>query len=323
MVGFRVKQRLGKLLLLATSGVVLVPFVRADPVTLETLKTTAVAGWNELERLDGQTTYEVTTFSVNEVAGRPRWEKTERLSCYHKGKLFLIKEGKKEIEGGNAQYLFTLDRTDDDAHWTVSSLSFVDLEERPAGGYGGYDAWCLYRVPLQRIVTDPSFEMLEAEETSAPSGQLVTVHFKIDSRQRIENTIERLAGGRFTCKPARNWAVESYDFKLKAEEGLPDGIRIFGTVTYGPPARDYLNLEHFSHELTWLDSQGRKSRAAFETTVHSCSGGDLPDEKFTLSAFGLPEPGQPPAARWAGPWLWFVVAGITAIVVAVLIRRRA
>ena len=112
----------------------------------------------------------------------------------------------------------------------------------------------------------------------------------------------------------KSWDVRNVDKKWGVWRGKIDYSKVVDGIPYLSSAR-FWNEHHENGETKprVQDWEGYE--------VLSLSQKALPIEKFTLSAFGIPEIGQNQAKSRLAWWFWYANAALFVLIVIVLWRR--
>src|SRR3989304_464310 len=259
------------------------------PSLLERLRQEGVAGWNELQRLGSQTEYELTGRLVRKRTGQPTQVLEGRYTHSYGAGSWLVRDinqsdESNQIRGGNPRYLFTVQRQKPDNPWFTARVDEAPPEQRDFA-IDLRAPWSVSDVPLPDVVRDPTFRVTRVEESA--DGTL-TINFKVDGSREGVPQLKGLIGGRFTCDPRRNWAVQSYDVERYRNQATKSTSHIFASATYGSPSPDYLNLTHIIYRTDWV-VDGIEFDNTWENDIQATKC-ELSPAAFTLSAFDLPEP---------------------------------
>jgi hypothetical protein len=128
-----------------------------------------------------------------------------------------------------------------------------------------------------------------------------------------------LRGGTFTFLPDQHWSLKRSELVIRPtdEDAIETTAIEYGDAIDGCPMpkevrRTSTNAQYTDENLV---------------IIKRLSAREIPDEEFSLTAFGLPEPGfvkvSTTSARW---WLWGALAGGALLVAGALLgwrRRRA
>jgi hypothetical protein len=167
---------------------------------------------------------------------------------------------------------------------------------------------------LPALVQDKGFRCVKVAPESIKGEDLVRVTFTFTPEGR-----NRLKGGWFVLDPRHNWVIRSSEIELDLGE-KSEGVAkwtVQNEFTEGSD-RHPIATKHVMRIEVW--EKGRlTAETEYITDYASRERPSIPEEEFTLSAYGLPEP------HWARPkktpwYWWFGMAGIGCLCVAAAVR---
>lgn len=276
----------------------------------------AWAHWKEMLR-DQQYSVEIVTYSHRGGVQNGEYRKSFcRAGSRTLSNLVLPATGKvpaREIAWGrNDSYYFVIKQTDG-APWTV--MDFGRPDQRPADtekrypneDRSQYAQFTIEGVPLEQLVSDPTF-VVESVADQSPKDE-----FQVRFQSRVgPDEWTTITGGTLSFQPQKYWLLGGYDLQLQSRTAGTASARMTYRELGSLPVVEQWSLDYqFEgdepirnlHELTWSDN--------------AC-----PDEQFTLSHFGLPEPEFDSTQRGRSWRPWFFYASLAFLaVVAILIRR--
>ncbi len=306
----------------------------------ERFRNEAPAAWDEYDRhmeaYQGKLTFDVSS-NVANLKEQTQYEYKANQRCW-----LIIQQSVLETDRSgfvyamNPRYAFILRRTSPTSPWVAQSVSDttkgendstieealrkLDIIKRGARRltqfhYGAQN--------FQEILKKPSFRVVEAKPVHRDGEELVEVVFT-NAHPATSDSFNPVQGGTMLLDPRHHWVLRSAQCKLKYSDAEgqykvhvePADL----AATFLLPRRVVL-----TEDGVFSATQGRLQKQAtitFDLNVPS----RLPrDDEFTLTAFGLPEPGGFP--RQPTPWyFWAGLVGIVCISLAVLVRwlgRRA
>ena len=172
---------------------------------------------------------------------------------------------------------------------------------------------------VPHMVSSPDFRLSRAEYFG-DDGQLVKVEFEFEPKEQTSGGAP-CRSGMMVLDTARYWLIREAETQTYAAKGGARGtFKVINEFTDGK-----LPVPFVSRQVWHVSDPGTKDKRGVEQEwVFNVGMNDLPnmDEKlFTLSAFGLPEPGDQLTTerRW---WIWLLVL-IVAVLVCILVARRS
>jgi hypothetical protein len=284
------------------------------PSLAERLRSQGLAGWDELRRLQSQSEFVVNERRTEKRPGKAVKITDRKYTLSYNSRSFVLSVGDKKVLGGNPRYFFELARRKTGGPWFAAEIRQRERDDALDNLVGRDDSaalrmpWSIYGEPLQSVVTDPTFSVIDYSESADGS---ITVHFAIKSEEKGFQ-ISSLRGGRFTCDPNQSWAVQSSEIELRVPS-------VFESAAYGPASGDFLNLTSVTYRVSGKPENGG-AEVTWESQISSKKC-ELPPEAFTLSAFGLPEPVS--KAERIRFWIWINAIALALIVLAFWLRSRA
>ncbi len=246
------------------------------------------------------------------------------------------------FRGRNHDYAFVLERSSDGRR---PSLRFIEqigvdpkvdariarIEETPRMlALGGFHLW---GDPLFRLVESDSFAIERVYAVSSGDKDLVRVEFEQRVHDPGRSFNYQITDGFVVCDPARAWALTEYggtksNFMNKCNSvqnvvleygeaigGIPIATKTVRTMSLCYSDADF-ECDNVMAEDVVRDSD-YDTREVLTTEIVSR---DVPEAEFYLTHYGLPEPTF--RRSWSGTWVWYLLAGIICLVVAIVVRRR-
>jgi hypothetical protein len=167
-----------------------------------------------------------------------------------------------------------------------------------------------------KLATHPRFKVVRAEAVDA---NLIRLHIQTAIPIPIGKT-EMETKGWVDLDSSNAWALQRCELKIVSP---PVGtMTLVGTKKFAESQRDaYRPCESWMFTLRTPDDFEAKEEARFETVDSSVP----PNEIFTLSHYGLPEPMEVQPQERSRTWIWLIVAAVAAAVLAILfawLKRR-
>jgi hypothetical protein len=279
----------------------------------------ASPGWKEYqayaERLQG--TMETVWTLEGKNQERKRFECKSNLNCYLGIDQLLLPKPEGWVHAYNASYGFTLQRKTIDGPWVLASFRPGPRDQefwKP--GATSLRSACIKTTTcdLSDLVRLPKFRVVAASKVQRGVTELCQIGFETHGGENK---------GTLLLDPSRFWTIRDYTLHRKESGGsVVNRVEIElsnPSAKYPIPKRSVL----FS-DVTPLKKPKFHSETVTEFNLKEVSR--LPDdEEFTLSAFGLPEPGGP-AKKPFPTYLWILVAAGVCAAMAFAFRslsRRA
>lgn len=299
----------------------------------------APKGWDAirltLERAQG--TYSLKTTIDGKLITNNKYEIGQNSRC----RMNIVKQGIQEreiVEGYNSHYSFTLTKKSASGQWLLADLNLDEPNrkkhasrvDRSISHVWLYAPVCLPPTMLLDLIKQPSFRILSVRTVQKDTLSLVEVSF--DNKHNInKKPFCPIQSGRLYFDPARSWCLRSAVFETLYSNGggshyhdldlthsaptsvIPSELIVRETGYYVPDGKTILGKK----------PSNRHIEVKFNMHVPSSPP---PDEDFTLTAFGLPEPmGMPPVNRGVRWWLWIALAAVVSVAFAIVsprLRRR-
>lgn len=227
----------------------------------------------------------------------------------------------------NPLYAAILNRSKSDATQVVLER----ITQDPKGYFPGYkvSALELFRhgisphfcsvgsMPLSQFVADPTITVLKVSKEQDNGHELIRVDYAY-SRDDSENAHQVRARGSLFLDPSRSWCVRrsqlSSTSTRKGEPLLESAYeREFETVDH--PSGFPLIKTCISRDNQYPYKTKKRLVSTTRTDYEWEVNNSVPDSEFTLSAFGLPEPGGAELVKKPMPiYLWILIgAGVCAV----------
>lgn len=234
------------------------------------------------------------------------------------------------VLGLNERYSFKLRRSTEQDDWYISGISPRAEDEGPMGnsltgvareiGDLRQLTCVLLRLcqgnSLDELFAQPTFRLVDAANTGDEGVRIV-----FDCQHpRDAKPFVAIQSGALVLDPNQSWCLRSAELNCEYSTG-PSKARLTTTYTDGPKG--------FAVPIRWTEkAEGvdeEEGAAITHSTIDFVFDVDVPAqppnaEEFTLSAFGLPEPGNPrrPLLRL----FVYALVGLLLVVAGVAIRRR-
>jgi len=154
-----------------------------------------------------------------------------------------------------------------DAEAAINEHSVLEYLEAP---------WVVVAKPLATWIHEPGFTIRDVTSVEAEDRTLAKLDFEYEpAADRVQSTAVR--GGWILFAPDEDWSVREYDLKLTWG-------RFVGRIRYDRDEAGSVVLR--SVDQRWGEV-GSRNVACFD--LHEYRHHDVPAEKFTLTAYGLPE----------------------------------
>ena len=233
---------------------------------------------------------------------------------------------KGTVRGENSQYIFRLARDSDTKPWVIVKVDKKD-EKSPdlwnsRKEFCGDLAIAPYTPSLPQVVQSKGFRCISVDPEPTNGEELVRLTFSFTPEGRI-----RLKGGWLVLDPSHYWVIR----KGEIESDLGEQRDGKAKWTVESDYREGLNRHPIPVKRAQKGKIWEKDRLISEQEFlyHSFDYRErvsIPENEFTLSAYGLPEPHwvRPKTKPW---YLWLGIAGIVCLALGAgvfwLKRRRA
>lgn len=221
---------------------------------------------------------------------------------------------------------FVLDRFSEDPHAAFPgfSESIFDMlfSEISPHFYAG-------STPLSRIVFDPNFKIIKTAKLPKKDGEFVRLDFRV-KRENKNTGFYSDSSGWLVLDPTRCWCVlRSKVFTKVTIKGVhtmdSENETEFETVDHpsGFPLLKSKTSRNMRH--TYKDKENKTTsqvKIDYEWVVND----RVPDSEFTLTAFGLPEPGSDEVKKSTPLYVWILIAAAVSVGLAIgffILARRS
>lgn len=219
-------------------------------------------------------------------------------------------QGVEHVECQNSEKFFKLEKRGPDLPWFVEYI----------GDRGGLSAkksldpmlffpFRVYRHSISDWFQSPDFQIRDVQWAQRPAGKLVAVTFEL---AKPEEETYWIHDGTIYLNPDRMWAVQEFVYDATGSKGE----------------------EHVEQQTEFRDDCGelplvKTANLTAQTPIgkvqhifdfNRFKRREIPEQEFTLTAFGIPEISPP--TRWRSAWLLYVLIGITVVCLAAAIWVR-
>jgi hypothetical protein len=332
-------HRLASVVAIRVFAVVAIVFVgqlRAGEDDTDRLKPEALEGWRRLE-VAGSGLEAQFTFTECIPKSKDSLLKDGRILVSGSSVLFQYKDHAQagsatnrpvleKVCGKNSRYVFELRNAGRDKPFILASFGQLDPVDNDrflsyAIHYAGIP-WTVEGARLWDMPLDPNFTLKSLRRVDGGLIRMDAGRWETLSRGRPDETRLDLAMTIY-LDPTIGWAIRSFETKIN--KTWKDGSAAFlskGAVEYvdNAPAFPPVPRRH----VTTLFNLDGSERVTYRTEFPKWTyRNDIKEDEFGLAAFGLPEPvGSPPDSS-VPVFIWFIVAGILCVVLAVGFRFLA
>lgn len=185
---------------------------------------------------------------------------------------------------------------------------------------------------LRKVVSDPSFIVTKVAEESENGRELFRIDHTYNYSFRLGNQDSRLVRqhGSLWLDPSRCWCIHrfksSYETIIRGEKSFDTERDIVCEVIDHPSG--FPILKSMTERMKSFDYKNKKKIEVSTEANYDLEVNDsVPESEFTLSAFGLPEPGgAEPVKKPVPMYVWILIAacscGTLAFAFRYLARRR-
>lgn len=236
------------------------------------------------------------------------------------------------VIASNSRYVFMLRRNTALDNWYLTDLAIDPPSKQNAfsGASRIQDIWIgncvgllLEQQRLPDIVRKTDFTIQKVSAPDPQQKQLIRVEFNYPLGDRFHTYFS----GWILFDALHHWLMREYQLRI---HGVPnhDGLERTTTrkLTYEFDRHGFpISVKTFEHwKLFDIQSKNVKREQEEEMEIHTVEGKDLPEEEFTLSAFGLPEPhGIQVDGSSSRLYLWISLVGVFVLAFGVFFIRRS
>src|SRR5579875_1686537 len=241
-----------------------------------------------------------------------------------------------EVLAYNTKYAFTLKRIAPDHPWALAgredrndtaSTLYTKMTQR----YFDSFFFPLLRIPgfdvsISQLVEQTSFRILGIKMVHRNGEELVQLDF--DNAHQIGEGVTPIQGGTLFLDSSRSWCLRSCTLQAQWR-GKTERTKVTQTTNIENQLADVNSIRPLPKKVieeskVYYEQGESGPRSSSWEMVYDLREPTQPpgDEEFTLSAFGLPEPGgiDKRPMRW---YLWVALSGILCLGLAALFRRLA
>jgi hypothetical protein len=236
-----------------------------------------------------------------------------------------------EVIAFNPRYAFALKRKTSSSPWIVTQLVDLRTNSLPSSIQKAFemidnDIIELVRLakdPLAELVRKPEFRVVRCRKVLQAGEEVIEVDFEYP--HTIDERDSGVQGGTLILDPQRFWCLHSYEAWAQQNDGS-QGILKYKVLELGETEEGLPVPKRALAQNEFLLKDGARSKQEIRVECNLDVPRTLPpDDMFTLSAFGLPEPAW--AQSKATPWyLWPSLGGGLCLVLGMVfywLKRRA
>jgi hypothetical protein len=295
-----------------------VSWAQIDKGLADRLRTEGISGWVRLEAATRniECIYKEEHVVPNQKPGFATCE------LKYKDGPFIIKRTKvgDDVYGRNDRYGFEIARSKQTDPWVIHAI-----DREPGGAsalgdesYGSFlrEPWCVFAVPMRAIVEDPTFTIKRIDSVGRNGQALVEMEFAIQSSNQGVADLSILIGGTVAFSPKQSWAIQEYQVRfLRRQSHQNTGKSVVVKIRYTDADSEVPKLKTVDYSLVGSGTPYASWKIEF-LKFGVC---DAPASDFTLTAYGLPEPGEISGRRNYG--LWLTSVALVCAILALVIRR--
>ena len=264
--------------------------------------------------------------------GTDSFSKTLEFECKLPSMVRVVETGKLTVTKGgvtrsaglwavrccNDDYSFVLKKNAADGKFSVASIvnsseeKFKNEKRRMADQLLRYLGAPFYLevFRMSPLISAKNFSIRSVSRVRVGTREMLKAEFEVRPSQKILGAVS--LDGWFTVSPSEAWVLHEYEFA----EG---DFSVHGSIEYGGMQAGVPVLRRFTQART---KQGKPLNAQtydFEVIENA----DVPDQDFTLSAFGLPEVGRPTGRRSGSAAPWLIAFSVLALAAAVVFKMAS
>jgi hypothetical protein len=235
-----------------------------------------------------------------------------------------------DVVGVNSSYLFRLQRKSSWKGWVVLEVQAKgspnwqtrENEIRDEVVRGASEGLRLYTLWLPDLLQDKNFQINSVRTHQQDGSALVRVDFEyLKAKETFaKKGMLPIRSGWMLLDPGHDWILREYDLMFLAVPPEYGTLHTTLAITEGTGRHSIVVRSNTTQQGRTGDDT---SKTVSEAEAEAAERGDVPTEEFTLSAFGLPEPGTVVAESTWSYYLWFAGAGVLALLLGQFLRNRA
>ncbi len=217
------------------------------------------------------------------------------------GRVLAMGEG--DVVGQNSRYKFRLERNGEDKPWLITNVTMLT---------GGEP-----QMPIPYCFGQPSFHVDSVGVESGESGELVRLTYSMEPEDARDLSHQQ---GWLVLDPAHDWVIRNGEAQIRYDRTNVQIKEVF-RYKYKEGSKNHLIPTEQVVTASGVDDKGKSFGYEHSMIIDCYEQENVPEKEFTLSAFGLPEPGM---SQRSVPWfVWVALAGIICLSAAVVIQWRA
>lgn len=237
------------------------------------------------------------------------------------------KGGGEGVSVSNPRYAFLLKRPGSGQDWLLANL---DIKERDGRSFGDgrsvrelvngsiMSHFQVYGYPLPDLIREARFKVTRASRITRDGRELVRVDFDYPHPIDLKN-FTPVQGGSLLLDPDHCWCLRESEIKGKWTNGTGTA-RVKFEFKDGSNGFPILGRTHFVLKNDPPRVSGMEIVSDYDLREASRLP---PDEEFTLTAYGLPEPVGMQKPGGSRAYIWFALAGFGVLALAAAFRKAA
>jgi hypothetical protein len=231
-----------------------------------------------------------------------------------------------EAECANSAYSFVVKRADENRGWVLIDLKTFDISEAPHKRQeevlrdvcNYFTVWNLW---LPTLIRDPDFKIKAIRPIRYEGAECVLIDFEYPKAQKdypVKGGV-LIKGGQMVLDPERNWILRDYT----VHPGNPNEVSYNRSFNIRDGNWRHPIVIGINTHITIKEDKTTEVFSKSECQVEEQS--NMPENEFTLSAFGLPEPMGVKPLPPSRTWLWLLAATVVTAALAFLfawLKRR-
>jgi hypothetical protein len=224
--------------------------------------------------------------------------------------------GRWAVRCCNDDYSFELKKNAADGKFSIASMlnsseeKFKNEKRRMADQLLRYLGAPFYLdvFPMSGFISATNVSIRSVSRVRVGTREMLKAEFEMRPFQKAPKGAPSREGW-FTVSPSEAWGLHEYEF-------VHGDVSVHGSIEYGGMQAGVPVPRRFAHTTT---KQGKLLNAQtydFEMLDFA----DVPDQDFTLAAFGLPEVGRPTEKRSGSAAPWLVAFSLLALAAAVVFK---
>ena len=299
-----------------------------EEVPVDTVYSRGKEGWEYLERKSTKYSaeYSVTSEYVDTPLKKGYGVRVDN-NHYSQSTGMVLSENvsrslRSTIRAFNDKYAFSIVKNNDSDQYVIRWLEKKSSISNSGEIHDEYIeatvyplcAWRFFGVPMNQWINQEGMTLDKVVKVKLDETNMYRIHFHYHPKS-LERMHEKSDDAYVLVNPERHWRIHEINI---GKMGAKGETRVSYRVEYDKDADDSMPVP--SKAIYIVSNQDRSANYQRTIQFDSVQYGDVSEDKFYLSYYGLPEPNF--EEPFLSAWMKYLLAGLVCLGIAYWIKRR-